>query len=155
MNYPLALFLAGGAYLAFTYLPIAKSLLRLEFGFHHLDIIKIETDSIHCGVTLRADNPTAKSLLLQSVQGVMSLNGTNIGTFKTVSNTIIRGRSYGLITILFTIEKATVGKSIWSMIINKQTDFVFKIQGSAIANDQKFPLVTSWTMQDIILLINN
>lgn len=154
MNIQTILLIAAGVYLATRYLPTAVALLRTEFSYHSFDIISVQADYIRASVTLKAENKTKTSFLLQRIDAGMTLNGKLIGLINNAFNMPIGAGSSELIKIIFDIKKSQVGTELWSMIINKQTQFSFEIHGKVLANDNQYPLNIIWTMDDIIEIVN-
>ncbi len=154
MNLPTILLIGAGVYLASRYLPTAVALLRTEFSYYMFDIISVQDDNIRASVTLKAENKSNTSVLLQRIEAGMTLNNKVIGLMNNVFNITIPAGKTELVKIIFDIKKSAVGSELWNMILTVQTDFHFEISGNVWANDNKYPLVVGWTMNDIIQILN-
>lgn len=154
MNPQTLLLIAAGIYLAARYVSPAFTVWRTEFSYHSFDIISVQSDYIRASVTMRADNPSGISYVLQKIDAGMTLNGKPIGVIKNVLNLNVPAKGSELVKIIFDIRKKDVGKELWSMIINKQTEFKFVISGKAWLNGNVYPMVLTWTMDDIIDIVN-
>lgn len=154
MNFLPAILIAGAVYLAFRHVPTVAALLRLEFSFYTFDVKKIETDVINTSVTVRVKNSSKTDVMLQNINAGITLNNKLIGLISHNYDLLIRGNSSQYLTILLDIKKSQVGAELWNMVINKQVEFKFEINGKVTANGAQYPLVVTWTMDDIIELIN-
>lgn len=154
MNYIPAIIIAGAVYLAFRHVPTVAALLRLEFSFFTFDVRKVEKDVIKTAVTVKAKNSSKTDVLLQKINASITLNNKLIGMLTHNYNLLILGNSTEYLTILVDIKKSQVGAEIWNMILNMQTQFVFEISGKVTANNASYPLTVTWTMDDIIEIIN-
>lgn len=154
MNYIPAIIIVGAVYLAFRHVPTVAALLKLEFSFFTFDVRKVEADVIKTAVTVRAKNSSKTDVLLQKINASITLNNKLIGMLTHNYNLLILGNSTEYLTILVDIKKSQVGAEIWNMILNMQTQFVFEISGKVTANNASYPLTVTWTMDDIIEIIN-
>ncbi|NLO72284.1 MAG: hypothetical protein GX102_15345 [Porphyromonadaceae bacterium] len=143
-----------GAYLLFRHGPTVAALLRLEFSFFSFDIINIGTDSIKATIVMAAENKSGTDILMQKINAGILLNNKMIGLLTHNYNLLIRANSRQLLPIQIDIKKSQVGAELWNMIINVQTDFRFEISGKVTANNAGYPLNVTWTMDDIIEIIN-
>lgn len=154
MNLIPAILIAGAVYLAFRHGPTVAALLRLEFSFYTFDVIKVEENVIKTSVTMKAENSTKTDLLLQNINAGITLNNKLIGLLTHNYNLLIRAGSTEYLTVLVDIKKSQVGAELWNMIVNLQTQFLFEISGKVTANNSSYPLTVSWSMDDIIQIIN-
>lgn len=148
MNWTPIIVIAG--ILALKYLPTTVALLRLEFSYYGLDILKIDSDVITARLLLRADNKTNTSLLFESMKADLRINGVSVGLVDNAINVPFPGNSYQVLPIVFEINRSTVGDEIWRIIINKDTNPDFSLIGTCRVNNMTFPLSVNWSVNDLI-----
>lgn len=154
MNNILILAIGAAAFMLFKHGPIVRALLKLEFSYSAMDIIKVEADNIKAAVLMKVTNTTGTAVTIENIEAGLALNTKLIGLMNSPLTVPVPANGHNFIKINFDISKSKTGAELWSMILNKQTDFIFEISGKVTANGTKYPLSLTWTMKDIIQLIN-